>query len=60
MPCSGCARRRAKMLAAYNAVKAGFVSAKKSYAAEAFSGAKSQPRSIGEMQNVTDIREKQA
>jgi len=48
------------MLAAYNAVKAGFVSAKKSYAAEAFSGAKSQPRSIGEMQNVTDIREKQA
>lgn len=60
MACSGCARRRAKMQAAYTAFKQGVTSAKKSYGAAAINQETSQPRKLGELQNVTDIREKQA
>lgn len=58
MACSGCERRRQKMRAAYNAVKQGYVSARKSYAAQALN---LEHRSdVSKMENVIDLREKQA
>lgn len=60
MPCSGCARRRAKMQAAYTAFKQGITSAKKSYGAAAINQESLQERKKGTLVNVTDIREKQA
>lgn len=54
MPCSGCARRRQKIAAAYKAVKQGFVSAKKTYAAQAVN--LPDDRNV----NIIDIRENKA
>ena len=59
MPCSGCARRRAKMLAAYNAMKKGFSSAKQNYATQALDINKRQITGLDQL-NVIDIREKKA
>lgn len=56
MACQGCARRRAKIVAAYNAVKQGFVSAKKSYAAQAVNREQGIPDKAIELKNVVDIR----
>lgn len=60
MPCAGCAKRRAKMMAAYAAVKQGIVSAKKTYAAQAVNMEKLESRPDDEMQGIIDIRKKQA
>lgn len=54
MPCSGCARRRAKIALAYKAMKQGIVSAKKTYAAQAVN-----LQNDGTV-NIIDIREKKA
>lgn len=56
MACSGCVRRRAKIIAAYTAVKQGFVSAKKSYAAQAVNFEQRIPNGSVEVKNVVDIR----
>jgi hypothetical protein len=59
MACSGCARRRAKIAAAYHAVKAGFSAAKQSYSKQ--DPPLNLPRREGlNGLNVIDIREKQA
>lgn len=57
MPCSGCARRRKKIVAAYHAVKTGISVAKRSYQLQTNTAKKLPNREIPAGIKVIDIRQ---